>query len=77
MMKSFVIGRKNFLFYFTESGAETSVLLYSIIETAYTNHLKVVQYLTYVFKTLPLINVKSIDEVSELLPYCDKLPQEL
>lgn len=77
MMKSFVIGRKNFLFCFTESGAEASALLYSIVETAYANNLKVEQYLTYVFKTLPLINVKSIAEVSELLPYSDKLPQEL
>lgn len=77
MMKSFVIGRKNFLFCFTESGAEASALLYSIVETAYANNLKVEQYLTYVFKTLPLINVKKIEEVSELLPYSDKLPQEL
>lgn len=77
MMKSFVIGRKNFLFCFTESGAEASALLYSIVETAYANHLKVEQYLTYIFKTLPLINVKNIVEVSELLPYSDKLPQEL
>ncbi|MDD4077971.1 MAG: transposase domain-containing protein, partial [Bacilli bacterium] len=64
-------------FCFTESGAEASALLYSIVETAYANHLKVEQYLTYVFKTLPLINVKNIAEVSELLPYSDKLPQEL
>lgn len=77
MMKSFVIGRKNFLFCFSESGAEASALLYSIVETAYANNLKVEQYLTYVFKTLPLINVKSIDEVKDLLPYSDKLPQEL
>lgn len=77
MMKSFVIGRKNFLFCFTESGAEASALLYGIVETAYANNLKVEQYLTYVFKTLPLINVKKIEEVSELLPYSDKLPQEL
>jgi transposase len=77
MMKSFVIGRKNFLFCFTESGAEASALLYSIVETAYANNLKVEQYLTYVFKTLPLINIKNIVEVSELLPYSDKLPKEL
>ncbi|MDD4077970.1 MAG: IS66 family transposase [Bacilli bacterium] len=33
MMKNFVIGRKNFLFCFSESGADASAVLYSIIET--------------------------------------------
>lgn len=56
MMKNFVIGRKNFMFCFSESGAEASALLYSIIESAYANNLRVEQYLTHVFKTLPLIN---------------------
>lgn len=77
MMKNFVIGRKNFLFCFSESGAEASALLYSLVESAYANNLKVEQYLTYVFKTLPQINARSIDEVTELLPYSEKLPQEL
>jgi len=77
MIKSFVIGRKNFLFCFSESGAEASVILYSLVETAYANNLRVEQYLTHVFKTLPLINVRSIDEVSKLLPYSEDLPKEL
>ena len=60
-----------------ERGAEASVILYSLVETAYENNLRVEQYLTHVFKTLPLINVRSIDEVSKLLPYSEDLPKEL
>lgn len=74
MMKNFVIGRKNFLFCFSESGAEASSILYSIVETAYANNLRVEEYLTYVFKELPKINVKSRNEVAKLLPYSNSLP---
>jgi hypothetical protein len=77
MMKNFVIGRKNFLFCFSEEGAEASAALYSIVETAYANNLRVEDYLTYVFKTLPTINIKSRNEVSKLLPYSNDLPTDL
>lgn len=77
MMKNFVIGRKNFLFCFSECGADASAVLYSIIETAYANKLRVEDYLTYVFKTLPTINVKSRNDVSKILPYSTELPEDL
>jgi hypothetical protein len=71
MMKSFVIGRKNFLFSFTENGAEASSILYSIVTTAKENKLKVEEYLTYIFDSLS--NNQSPD-IKDLLPYSDKLP---
>lgn len=77
MMKNFVIGRKNFLFCFSESGADASSILYSIVETAYANKLRVEDYLTHVFKTLPTINQRSKVEVAKLLPYSDSLPTGL
>ena len=46
MMKSFVLGRKNFLFCFSEAGAEGSSIAYSIVETCRANNIKVEQYLT-------------------------------
>ena len=46
-MKNFVIGRKNFLFCFTENGADSSAIAYSIVETAVANNLNVYEYLTY------------------------------
>lgn len=74
MMKSFVIGRKNFLFSFTENGAEASSILYSIVTTAKENKLKVEEYLTYVFDSLS--NNQS-PVIKDLLPYSDKLPSKL
>lgn len=76
MMKSFVIGRKNFLFCFSECGAETSSILYSIIESAYSNNIRVEEYLTYLFDTLPNINI-SDESISKLLPYSEDLPDYL
>jgi transposase len=75
MMKNFVIGRKNFLFCFSENGAEASAILYSIVETAYTNNLRVEDYLTHVFKTMPTINTRNRHEVAKLLPYSEEIPE--
>jgi len=76
-MKNFVIGRKNFLFCFTEHGAEMSSVAYSMVETAVANNLNVYEYLTYVFDTLPKINKNKEDELRRLLPYSTDLPLNL
>lgn len=73
-MKNFVIGRKNFLFCFTENGAEMSAIAYSMVETAVANNLNVFEYLTYVFDTLPTINKNEEDALRKLLPYSKDLP---
>jgi len=46
-IKSFVIGRKNWLFSNTAKGAKASVLIYSIAETAKENNLSVHEYLQF------------------------------
>lgn len=74
MLKNFVIGRKNFLFCISDGGAEATSILYSIVETAYENKLRVEDYLTYVFKTLPKLKT---DEYHSLLPYSDDIPTTL
>lgn len=51
-IKPFVIGRKNWLFSYTSNGAGTSAIIYSIIETAKANNLKVFDYLVYLFDEL-------------------------
>ena len=76
-MKNFVIGRKNFLFCFTENGADSSAIAYSIVETAVANNLNVYEYLTYVFDTLPKINKNEEDDLRKLLPYSKDLPLDL
>ena len=52
-IKQFVIGRKNWLFSCSPKGAETSAVIYSIIETAKENYLKPYEYLKYILESMP------------------------
>ena len=76
-MKSFVIGRKNWLFCFAENGAQMSSIAYSMVETAIANKLNVYEYLVYLFDTLPKINNDDVDNLRKLLPYSPDLPEYL
>ena len=49
-IKPFVIGRKNWLFANTPSGARASAVIYSIVETAKENGLNPFIYLNYLFE---------------------------
>ena len=71
-IKPFVMGRKNFLFANTESGAQGSAVIYSIIETAKENNLDPYKYLTYIFSKAP--NLKGDETVDILLPW--NVPEE-
>jgi hypothetical protein len=73
-IKPFVIGRKNWLFADSVKGARSSAVLYSIVESAKENKLKVFEYLTYLFEQLP--NTKPA-QIKYLCPHSDKLPKEL
>lgn len=66
-VKTFVIGRKNFLFYDSVKGAESSMIIYSVIETAKANGIEPWAYLNNVFKQLPLCENEM--DVEKLLPY--------
>ena len=77
MMKSFVLGRKNFLFCFSEAGAKASSIAYSIVETCIVNKIKVEPYLNYVFDKLAIIDIDNELEIRKLLPYSKDLPKEL
>ena len=68
-IKPFVIGRKNFLFSNTPSGAQGSATMYSMVETAKENGLDPYRYLTYVFKTAPNLDWEQADAVRQLLPW--------
>ncbi len=52
-IKPFVIGRKNWLFSNTSSGARASAILYSVIETAKANGVDCYAYLTHLLNELP------------------------
>ena len=70
-IKPFVIGRKNWLFSNTDSGANASANLYSVIESAKANGLEPRQYIEYLLTELP--KRKAGDDVKDLLPWVVKL----
>jgi hypothetical protein len=65
-IRPFVVGRKGWLFAGSPAGAETSALLYSLVETAKANGLEPHAYLSYLFEHLP--TAKTPDAVAALLP---------
>ena len=52
-IKPFVMGRKNFLFCNTPSGAQSSAVLYSLVETAKETGLDPYRYLQWVLERAP------------------------
>ncbi len=73
-IKPFVIDRKNFLFANTARGARCSAIMFSITETAKENGLNPYEYLTYIFKTAPNIDMKDPAQLEALLP--ENAPEE-
>ena len=54
--QALLIGRKNFLFANTPLGAQVSAVIYSLIETARETGLDPFCYLTWVLKTIPMLD---------------------
>ena len=71
-IKPFVIGRKNWLFCCSPKGAETSAVIYSVIETAKENGLKPFEYLRYLLETMPCMPK---GKYHTLLPWSKELPE--
>ena len=51
-IRPFTLGRKNWVNMFSENGAESSAVIYSIVETAKANNLRVFEYLEYLLTEL-------------------------
>ena len=71
-VKSFVIGRKAWLFCDTQAGASASAMVYGIIQTAIENRLKPYVYLNYVFE---MIQRDGSDSTEKLLPWSEHIPE--
>lgn len=56
-IKPFVIGRKNFLFANTPRGARASAVMYSLVETAKENGIHPYEYLVWVLKNAPELDL--------------------
>ncbi|MVX67481.1 transposase, partial [Clostridium chromiireducens] len=76
-IKPFVIGRKNWMFSKTAKGAESSALLYSVIETAKANGLASEKYLVYLFEMLANSEIKERDMLEKCMPWSENIPDEL
>jgi transposase len=66
-IRPFVLGRKNWLFSGSPRGADSSALIYSLIETAKANGIEPYFYLRHLFEKLPLC--QSEEEMRALLPH--------
>lgn len=66
-IKPFVIGRKNWLFSNTASGAKASAILYWIIETAKANGLNPVKYVELLLTEISKRNAN--DALEDLMPW--------
>ena len=74
-IKPFVIGRKNFLFANTPAGAQSSAVIYSLVETAKENGLDPFRYLCWIMKSAPAMAISDADWASKLVP--SNAPQDV
>lgn len=73
-VKPVVMGRKNWLFSDTNNGADASMMLYSVIESAKLNHLNVYGYLLHLLTELPKLGEKpEPEQLDRFVPWA-KLP---
>lgn len=73
-IRPLVVGRKNWLFCDTPAGADASMKIYSMIETAKANELDPLKYLSFLLEHRP--GAEMSDEELEQFAPCSKLAQE-
>jgi transposase len=66
-IRPFAVGRKNWLFSATTAGADSSAVLYSLIETAKANGLDAYNYVHWLFSNFP--KATTIEDFEQLLPH--------
>ena len=73
-IRPFVIGRKGWLFADTPQGAEASAIIYSLMETAKANNLRLDDYLLHLLSILPERAERSKNlEIDDLLPWSEEM----
>lgn len=79
-IRTFCLGKKNWMFHNTAKGASASAMVYSISETAKLNNLRPYYYFKYILTELPKLCDErgNIDptELDYLMPWSDSLPDE-
>lgn len=72
VIRSYSVGRSNWLFADTVFGAKVNALMYSVVETAKANHVNVLSYLQYLLEEIP----KHLDQsdkrfLKDMVPWSD------
>ena len=67
-IRPLVVGRKNWLFSDTPAGADASMKIYSMIETAKANGLEPQKYLSFLLEHCPCAEM-SDDELEQIAPW--------
>lgn len=79
-IRTFCIGKKNWMFHNTANGASASAMIYSISETAKLNNLRLYYYFRYLLTELPKLcdEQGKIDpeKLDYLMPWSPDLPDE-
>lgn len=76
-IRSFVVGKKNWLFMNTVNGAKASAAIYSIVETAKLNKLRIYDYFNYLLTVVTKIDIDDHQELEKLMPWSKELPENL
>ena len=77
-IRGFCIGKKNWQMIDTINGAKSSAIIYSIVETAKSNHLKPFDYVQYLLEEIPKhMDDRDVSFLKNLLPWSGKLPAEI
>jgi len=74
-IRPFVVGRGNWLFSDTAKGAQSSAIVYSLVETAKANGLNIYMYLVHLLGSLPSMgSISDPSQLDRLLPWSQDLP---
>lgn len=77
-IKPFVIGRKNWLFSNTPSGARASAVYYSLVVTAMENGLNPFEYLSWIFANAPNLGKPGyVTAIKDFLPGSSQIPHKV
>ena len=77
-IRGFCIGKKNWQVIDTINGAESSAIIYSIVETAKANRLKPYEYIVHLLTAIPKhMDDKNQDFLKDLLPWSPELPAHI
>jgi len=66
-IKSFCVGGKNWMFSGSPKGAESSAMLYSLVESVKMNNLSVIDYFNYILRKI--LYCETQEDYQKLLPF--------